>query len=188
MKLFLARRRPGQLAALTAVMLAGGTLAAISLDSAFANDKAFDATSKVQKDFKPIPSFAPLVKDVSPAVVSVTVHLKVQQADNTQAQNGMPPGMPFAFPFPFPQPQQPQAVEAKGSGFFISSDGYIVTNNHVVKNAKSVFVTLSDGSKLPAKIVGTDPSTDLAVLRSSATSPSPTCSSATRRRSCPASG
>jgi uncharacterized protein (TIGR00730 family) len=165
MKLFLARRRPGQLAALTAVMLAGGTLAAISLDSAFANDKAFDATSKVQKDFKPIPSFAPLVKDVSPAVVSVTVHLKVQQADNTQAQNGMPPGMPFAFPFPFPQPQQPQAVEAKGSGFFISSDGYIVTNNHVVKNAKSVFVTLSDGSKLPAKIVGTDPSTDLAVLK-----------------------
>ncbi|EGO96297.1 Do family serine endopeptidase [Acidiphilium sp. PM] len=165
MNLFLARRRPGQLAALTAVMLAGGTLAAISLDSAFANDKAFDATSKVQKDFKPIPSFAPLVKDVSPAVVSVTVHLKVQQADNTQAQNGMPPGMPFAFPFPFPQPQQPQAVEAKGSGFFISSDGYIVTNNHVVKNAKSVFVTLSDGSKLPAKIVGTDPSTDLAVLK-----------------------
>ena len=165
MKLFLARRRPGQLAALTAVMLAGGTLAAISLDSAFANDKAFDATSKVQKDFKPIPSFAPLVKDVSPAVVSVTVHLKVQQADNTQAQNGMPPGMPFAFPFPFPQPQQPQAVEAKGSGFFISSDGYIVTNNHVVQAAIDIRVMMSDRKVYSAKLIGTDPLTDLAVIK-----------------------
>ncbi len=173
MNLFLARRRPGRLAALTAVMLASASLAAVSAGSAFANNQAYDATAKVQKDFKPIPSFAPLVKDVSPAVVSVTVHLKTQTASDTQTQNGLPPGMPFPFPFAMPHPQRPQAVEAKGSGFFISSTGYLVTNNHVVRHAKSVFVTLSDGSKLPAKIVGTDPSTDLAVLKVTRDKPFP---------------
>lgn len=175
MTLFLARRRPKHIATLTAALLAGSALAAVSFNSALANNQAYDATAKVQKDFKPIPSFAPLVKDVSPAVVSVTVHLKVQKADQTQRPNGLPPGMPFPFPFPFPHQQQPQAqaVEAKGSGFFISSSGYIVTNNHVVKHAKSVFVTLSDGQRLPAKIVGTDPSTDLAVLKVSREKPFP---------------
>lgn len=170
MNLFLARRRPRHIAALSAVLLTGSALAAVSFSSAYANDQAYDATTKVQKDFKPIPSFAPLVKDVSPAVVSVTVHLKVKKVDDTQPQAGMP----FPFPFPFPHPQQrPQAVEAKGSGFFISSSGYLITNNHVVKHAKSVFVTLSDGTRLPAKIVGTDPSTDLAVLKVSRKEPFP---------------
>ncbi|MHB1303611.1 MAG: Do family serine endopeptidase [Acidiphilium sp.] len=174
MTLFLARRRPKRIAALTAAMLAGSALAAASLRPAFADDPAYDTTAQVQKDFKPIPSFAPLVKDVKPAVVSVTVHLKVATSDQQGGemgngmgggQNGPQGGMPFPFPFPFAHPQQPQAVEAKGSGFFISSSGYIVTNNHVVKNAKSVFVTLVDGQRLPAKVVGTDPSTDLAVIK-----------------------
>ena len=52
-----------------------------------------------------------------------------------------------------------------GSGFIISSSGIIVTNNHVVKDAKSVRVTLSNGSSYPAKVLGTDPRTDLAVLK-----------------------
>ena len=53
----------------------------------------------------------------------------------------------------------------EGSGFFISSDGYIVTNNHVVENAKTVTVTTDDGKTLDAKVVGTDPKTDLAVIK-----------------------
>ncbi|MDD2876175.1 MAG: Do family serine endopeptidase [Acidiphilium sp.] len=167
---FLARRRSQRIATFSAVLLAGTSLAIATLRPAFADDQSLNATAKVQQDFKPIPSFAPLVTIVKPAVVSVTVHLKVQ----TAAEQG-PPGMPTPFPFPFPfaQPQQPQAVEAKGSGFFISPKGYLVTNNHVVKNAKSVFVTLSDGERLVAKVIGTDPSTDLAVLKVSRSKPFP---------------
>ena len=73
---------------------------------------------------------------------------------------GFPPGFPFGG-----APAQPQAVEAKGSGFIINPTGTIVTNNHVVKDAKTVSVTLSDGTSYPAKIIGTDPKTDLAVLK-----------------------
>jgi serine protease Do len=168
---FLARRRPHRIATLSAVLLAGTSLAVATLRPAIADDQSLNATAKVQQDYKPLPSFAPLVKDVSPAVVSVTVHLKVQNADSMGG--GAPHGMPMPFPFPFPQPQQPQAVEAKGSGFFISSSGYLITNNHVVKNAKSVFVTLLDGQRLVAHIVGTDPGTDLAVLKVSRSKPFP---------------
>ena len=64
-------------------------------------------------------------------------------------------------------PQQPQmhAVEARGSGFIINANGTIVTNNHVVKDAKSITVTLDDGNTYPAKVIGTDPRTDIAVLK-----------------------
>ena len=51
----------------------------------------------------------------------------------------------------------------EGSGFFVSADGYIVTNNHVVDHAKSVTVTTDDGKTLDAKVIGTDPKTDLAL-------------------------
>lgn len=167
-----ARRRP-QLAGLTAFLLAGTSLAVATINPARADDHSLNATAKVQQDFKPIQSFAPLVTIVKPAVVSVTVHLKMQTAAQTEMQgpNGMP--LPFPFAMPFGHPQQPQAVEAKGSGFFISPKGYLVTNNHVVKHAKSVFVTLSDGERLPAKVVGIDPSTDLAVLKVTRAKPFP---------------
>ena len=90
--------------------------------------------------------------------------------DNGDSGNGAPPGFPQlpGFPPGFPfggAPAQPQAVEAKGSGFIINSSGIVVTNNHVVKDAKTVSVTLSDGTSYPAKIIGTDPKTDLAVLK-----------------------
>jgi serine protease Do len=78
----------------------------------------------------------------------------------------MPPGFPFGMGGG--GQMQPQAVEAKGSGFIIDSDGIVVTNNHVVKDAATISVTLSDGESLPAKVIGTDPKTDLAVLKISA--------------------
>ena len=61
--------------------------------------------------------------------------------------------------------REQRGAEARGSGFIVDANGTVVTNNHVVRNALSVSVTLDDGTVLPATVVGTDPKTDLAVLR-----------------------
>jgi serine protease Do len=113
-----------------------------------------------------LPDFTDLVTQVKPAVVSITTRLEVgPAADEDQPQ--MP--MPFRqFPFGGMGPQmgpQAHAVEARGSGFIVDANGTIVTNNHVVKNAKTVSVTLDDGTKVPAKVIGHDARTDIAVLK-----------------------
>jgi len=182
--------------AFSAALLAATALTGMVATRALAApDPALDATASVQKNFVPVGDFTNLVKNVTPAVVSITVHLKVDQASDDVApgdgddnggdqggdQGGMPgmpniPGFPPGFPFGGMQggPMQPeQAIEAKGSGFIIDPSGIVVTNNHVVKDAKDVSVTLSDGSSYPAKVLGTDPKTDLAVVKINAGHPLP---------------
>ena len=124
-------------------------------------------------------SFADVVDRVKSSVVSV----KVKLADGGDADGevqGMPhfpPGSPFDRFFkqfgspddndgdgPMPRHQRHSSM-AQGSGFFISADGYIVTNNHVVDHATEVTVTTSEGKTLDAKVIGTDPKTDLALLK-----------------------
>jgi serine protease Do len=87
-------------------------------------------------------SFADIVEKVGPAVVSI---------DSERRPTGARANHP--------------AVQGTGSGFFISADGYIVTNNHVVADSDSLTVRTADGRSLPARLVGRDPATDLAVLR-----------------------
>lgn len=117
-----------------------------------------------------LPDFTDLVTQVKPAVVSITSRMQSGAAmDEDQMQQ-----MPFPFrQFPFGGGMGPRAhaVEARGSGFIIDANGTIVTNNHVVKDAKSVSVTLDDGSKLPAKVIGRDARTDIAVLKVDANKP-----------------
>lgn len=119
----------------------------------------------------PLPSFTHLVRVVKPAVVSVTNYLKQH---HTMVQPGGPQ-LPFPFnQFPFNQMHpQMQAVEARGSGFIIDKSGLIVTNNHVVKGAQRITVTFDDGKTVPAKVVGTDPRTDIALLKVSVDHPLP---------------
>ena len=121
-----------------------------------------------------LPDFVGLIKQVKPAVVSITSIIKDDgsddDSDNSQGGGGSQGGqqMPFPFPFPFqmtPQNHASRTVEARGSGFIISADGFIVTNNHVVKNATAVSVTLDDGTTLKAKVIGRDSGTDLALLK-----------------------
>jgi len=121
-----------------------------------------------------LPDFTNLVTQVKPAVVSITTRLEASPAtDEDQPQNPFP----FrSFPFGGMGPQmgpQMHAVEARGSGFIIDANGTIVTNNHVVKSAKTVSVTLDDGTKLPAKVIGHDARTDIAVLKVDAHKPLP---------------
>ena len=125
----------------------------------------------------PLPDFVGLVRQVKPAVVSITS--KMHPDEDEEAQGGFPglghgQGFPFGFPFAMPQQQQRQhLVEARGSGFLIDSNGTIVTNNHVVRGATSVSVTMDDGTVLPAKVIGRDKASDLAVLRVKANHPLP---------------
>jgi 2-alkenal reductase len=102
------------------------------------------------------------VKKVSPAVVTVINTLKTGAALNRRQQ------LPFPFPFGGPgdgQGQQPTRPRASGSGVIISQDGYIVTNNHVVENQESLKVIFADGTSRAAKLIGTDPLNDIAVIK-----------------------
>lgn len=97
------------------------------------------------------------------ATVSSVVHVKTTYA----RQQGYPSQFfdPFNFFWGNPVPQQPQQQQSSGSGVIISEDGYIVTNHHVIDQAEEVQVTLDDKKSYTARVVGTDPSTDLALLK-----------------------
>jgi serine protease Do len=122
------------------------------------------------------PSFADLVAKVKPAVISVRV--KVDQTAETMSMNDGDSGaIPFAPGSPMekffrqfgemPNGMMPRHhfATGEGSGFFISADGYAVTNYHVVDHAKSVEVTTDDGTTHTAKVIGTDAKTDLALIK-----------------------
>lgn len=98
---------------------------------------------------------------VSPSVVNIRV---VEKAAASDSNNSQLPGFPF---FNSPQGQQPQQQfqSALGSGFVWDAQGHIVTNNHVVSGADKIEVTFSDGTIVPATLVGTDPDSDLAVIK-----------------------
>jgi serine protease Do len=128
-------------------------------------------------------SFADIFDRVSPAVVSINVKATVDRRtlEGIPGFEDQPPARPRTQPRTQPRgqgegsdeqdgqdgqedPNSTQAM-ASGSGFFISSDGYIVTNNHVIENAKDIKVVLKDESELPAKVIGHDEGTDLAVIK-----------------------
>ncbi|MFJ1573293.1 MULTISPECIES: DegQ family serine endoprotease [Pseudomonas] len=122
-----------------------------------------------------LPDFTTLVEQASPAVVNISTKQKLP--DRRIAAGQMPDleGLPPMFRefFERNMPQQPRSprgdrqreAQSLGSGFIISSDGYVLTNNHVVADADEIIVRLSDRSELQAKLVGTDPRTDVALLK-----------------------
>ena len=110
--------------------------------------------------------FTAIVREKMPAVVAVTTKQRIEQQEETQT---FPDDSPFGEFFrryrgnrTEPREQERQAL---GSGFIISQDGYIVTNNHVVEGADEIHVVFNDKTNVPAKLVGRDPSTDVAVLK-----------------------
>ena len=114
-------------------------------------------------------SFAPLVKRVLPSVVNIAVTEQVGGSDTLAT---LPPELQRQFRDRLRQSRR-QAVQGAGSGFIIDPSGYIVTANHVVGAATSIVVSLSDGSQLPAKLVGADELTDVAVIKVSRPAPLP---------------
>jgi serine protease Do len=133
-------------------------------------------------DGAPRRSFAPLAAAASPAVVHIKVVSVVKATEgNVPFGFQFPPDMfggeqgPFrGFRFPTPPHGGAFTQRGAGSGFVIRKDGVVLTNNHVVDNAKQVTVTLSDGREFDAKVMGRDPKTDLAVLKIDAKGTLPT--------------
>ncbi|CAN5220515.1 Do family serine endopeptidase [soil metagenome] len=108
-------------------------------------------------------SFADIVQQVAPAVVQIEVETPVERPTGGMQIPGLPG---FVIPQQPTDPDaEPELAQGAGSGFFISADGYIVTNNHVVANARSIKVKMSDGRTLEATLVGRDENTDLAVIK-----------------------
>ncbi|MGE3873138.1 MAG: Do family serine endopeptidase [Parvibaculaceae bacterium] len=169
-------------------LMAFGLLASTALTANFITTPSLPAHAETNQQVAPQAGFADLAAKVMPAVVSVEVNF-ANVVDNSDSNDdddmgqgqGQGQGMPnlqdspfrdFFNQFPqfrdqFPQgaPRQPRNGIAQGSGFVISADGYAVTNNHVVGNAEKVSVTFSDGQKYDAKVLGTDPKTDLALIK-----------------------
>lgn len=125
-----------------------------------------------------LPDFTELVEQASPAVVNISTRQKMPERSvagsgqlNVPDLEGLPPMFREFFERNIPQvPRGPgggrqREAQSLGSGFIISADGYVLTNNHVIADADEIIVRLSDRSELEAKLVGTDPRSDVALLK-----------------------
>ena len=162
--------------------LAGTAVALVLGGAVIGNSFEFARTTPAYADAVQVQnagpaSFADVVEKVRPAVVSVRVKSVAEDASASGGEDqpffDFPPGTPMErffkqFRQQMPKGQRQQQGPAQmslGSGFFISDDGYLVTNNHVIDKEQSVTVVLDDGTELPAKVIGADSKTDLALLK-----------------------
>jgi len=168
----------GRRFALLATTIAGFAAAAFLVAPNFAPKadlfatlaQAQNLTDKVQQLPQRPVGFADIVEKVKPAVISVRVKMeRPANSDLSEDDLPFPPGSPFERFFRrFGMPETPngkEVITGQGSGFFITQDGYAVTNNHVVQNAANVTVTTDDGKAYTAKVIGTDSRTDLALIK-----------------------
>jgi serine protease Do len=142
----------------------------------FSSPAHAQVNNEVRKVERPI-GFADIVERVKPSVISVKVNIKEKIASNDDGDDSpFQPGSPmerffrrFGGPDGIPGLRGPRgggrAITGQGSGFFISADGFAVTNNHVVDGAEKVEVTTDDGKTYSAKVIGTDQRTDLALIK-----------------------
>ncbi len=161
-----------KIAAIAASAFIGGVFFASSLD--WTQGVFAQGGGKVKTEtLAPLPAgapnegFATIAERVTPAVVSIQAERDARRARPNQQQQrrNVPPGFEEFFNQLDPRQQQQGPSESSGSGFIVSKDGYILTNNHVVEGADRVKVLMSDRREFKAKIVGRDPQTDVAVLK-----------------------
>ena len=172
----------GSLALTVAVLMVGALLFALGQDMRFASAEPAQPAQTLQTSLGTAPlGFADLVQKVTPAVVSIQVKGATEVDEDDMQVPGLP-DLPEDSPLnkffkEFKKrygqgqpngkqnPAKPHPMMAQGSGFFISPDGYLVTNNHVVEDAKDISITLENGDKFPATLIGADARTDVALLK-----------------------
>ncbi|WP_131783441.1 Do family serine endopeptidase [Legionella gresilensis] len=124
------------------------------------------ADTSTQQQVLPMPSLAPVLKNAMPAIVNIAVQgiiqtplPNVEDDDNNNDKNSPPENQQL-------MPEKPRKFQSIGSGVIIDpTNGVIITNDHVIRNANLITVTLNDGRRLKARLIGTDSETDLAVLK-----------------------
>jgi len=166
--------------ALMASVVAGLGAATYGLTPTFQSGNLFATPAQAQVNNavrsvqQPI-GFADIVERVKPSVISVRVKTAEKPAADNSDDSPFQPGSPmerffrrFGGPDGVPGLRGPRGrgpISGQGSGFFISADGYAVTNNHVIDGADSVEVATDEGKTYPAKVIGSDPRTDLALIK-----------------------
>ena len=156
---------------LCAGILLAGTTSAFALDI-FGSRKSEEQASPALEKSGTFPSLSRTVKSVSPAVVNISTTQKVERR-RAPRFGPMPGPSPFGGEDPFEEffrrffPDRPPPGQGRslGSGFIISEDGYIITNNHVVGDAEKITVRLSDKEEHEAKVIGSDDRTDIALIK-----------------------
>ena len=162
--------------ALLATTVAGFGAAALVFAPGAPSHSAFGTAAQAQnlsEKVQQLPQrpvgFADIVEKVKPAVISVRVKIdRPADSESNDEDLPFPPGSPFERffrRFGMPNTHGHEVITGQGSGFFISRDGYAVTNNHVVQGAENVQVTTDDSKIHSAKVIGTDPRTDLALIK-----------------------
>ena len=158
-----------QLYAAVVIAFASGLVFASGFDLtkiSWAQTKTVPAPKPTAAEVKPLEetgqAFEAIADHVTPAVVAIEAE-QLESRDRTPQRRNVPPGMEDFFrQFEMPDPTPRGGT---GSGFIVSPDGYIMTNNHVVANADRVTVKLLDNRQFPAKVIGRDPTTDVAVIK-----------------------
>jgi serine protease Do len=164
-----------RLGGVVAAAFVGGMALASALDLTHPG-LAQSASKPPAQDVRPVADFSnafvTIAEHVTPAVVSIQTTTDAKVMNNPHMRGRVPPGLEDFFQQFGPQRAEPQ--EASGSGFIVTKDGYILTNNHVVAGADRVTVTLNDQRVFKAKVVGRDPTTDVAVIKIDAGNDLPT--------------
>jgi len=162
-----ANRRTLMTGIVIGAMIAGFVVTSTNILSFVSSAKAQIVTDRPAN----LLSFADIVEKVKPAVVSVRTKNDAPQTMSDDNSGDIPPNMErffrrfFGDQVPGPNRMPRRRTQGQGSGFFISADGFVVTNNHVIDKATTVEIQTDDGKTYTAKVIGTDPRTDLALLK-----------------------
>lgn len=161
-------RRLGGVSLLVLSALAAGSLLDRAVAPAYALQEISEPNFAAAIPAGAPMSFADLIEHVSPAVVTIQASSVPDPSEANVDLENMPPQMREWLERQFggrAVPQSAQPRQALGSGFFISADGYLVTNNHVVEGATEITIGTAGGETYPARVIGLDPQTDLALLK-----------------------